>query len=280
MARRNQNNLSLKAVNLHRPAGRRILGLVLLGAVLVGAQQTGLLKPLNVVADYTIVPVGSFFSGLGRGSGGFFGTLGKVGGLASQNTKLEQEVADLRRKLSEDAELKVENSALRKQLDFKESSPYQLVTARVVGYQPDSFRQFLTINRGSADGIKVGMPVASEGSLVGKISEVSRSSSKVFLVSDPDFRVAAIAQESRAAGVVRGQIGGSLLLDKVAQSEALTPGDTAITSGLGEEFPRGLIIGRIESVSGSEGAVFQSAKIAPSLRFTKLNFISVMIEAK
>lgn len=271
-----KKNLSLKSVNLHKPAGRKILGLVLLGAVLVGAQQAGYLKPLGVVADYTIAPIGSFFSGLGRGSGGFFGTLGQVSGLAAKNAKLEAEVTDLRRKLSQDAELKVENSALRRALQFQESSSFNLVTARVITYQPDNFRQFLTINRGSADGLKVGMPVASEGSLVGKISEVSRSSAKVFLLSDPDFRVAGVAQESRASGIVRGVIGGSLLIDKVAQSEVLTPGDTVITSGLGAEFPRGLIIGRIESVSGSEGEVFQAAKVAPSLRFTKLDFVSVI----
>lgn len=278
--RKKSDVFSLKTANLHRPVGRRILGLILLGAVLVGVQQAGWLRPLKVVSDYTVAPVGSWFAGLGRSSGNFLGTIGRLGDLAADNSRLESEVLDLRRKLSEDAELKVENAALRRQLDFNESSPFKLVTARVVAYQPDNFRQFLTINRGSNEGIKTGMAVTSEGSLVGKISEVSRSSAKVFLLSDPDFRVAALAQESRASGIVRGLIGGSLFMDKVAQSEALQLGDTLVTSGLGGEYPKGLIIGKIETISNPKGAVFQSARITPSLRLTKLEFVAVVTRSQ
>ncbi len=266
----------LKHSNFNRPAGRRILGLVLAGALLVGAQREGWLGPLHVVTDYTVAPIGSWFAGLGRGTGGFLSTAGDLSHLASDNSRLEAEVADLRTQLSQDAELKVENANLRRQLNFNENSSLKLVLARVVAYQPDNFRQFLTINRGTGDGLKVGMAVISEGVLVGKISEVSRSGAKVFLVSDPDFRVAGLCQETRATGIISGQIGGGLLMDKIAQSDTIQPGNTVITSGLGGEFPRGLIIGRVDSVSSSKGAVFQSARLSSGLSLPKLELVSVV----
>ncbi len=264
----------------NRPVGRRILGLILLGALLVGLGRFGWTKPLNVVADYTVNPIGSWFAGLGRGSNGFFGTIGKASRLAANNAELTGDNADLRQRVSQDAELKVENAELRRVLNFSESHDFNLVVARVVAYQPDNFRQFLTINRGSRDGIKVGQAVVGEGILVGNISEVAPTSAKVFLVSDPDFRVAGLSQESRATGIVSGQLGGGLLMDQIAQSDTITPGDTIITSGLGGEFPQGLIIGKVDSISTAKGAVFQSAKLSNGLVMSKLDLVSVITGAK
>lgn len=274
------SKIDLRRVNLHRPAGRRIVGLILLAAVLVGAQKQGWLSPLRVVSDYTIAPIGSWFAGLGRGTGGFFGTLGTASRLAEENARLRSENSDLKTRISQDAELKVENAELRRQLNFNENSPFELVEARVIAYQPDNFRQFLTVNRGSRDGLKEGQAVVSQGTLVGKISEVSLSSAKVFLVSDPDFKVAAISQESRASGIVSGQLGGGLLMDKIPQSDTISPGDSAITSGLGGEFPKGLIIGRIESVSSAKGDVFQSARISNGLQLARLDLVAVAVGRK
>jgi len=264
----------------NRPVGRRILGLIALGALLVGLQRIGWTKPLNVIADYTITPVNSWFAGLGRGGNGFFGTVTKIGQLASQNAGLTAANADLRQRVSQDAELKVENAELRRVLNFSESHNFNLVVARVVAYQPDNFRQFLTINRGSRDGVKVGQAVVGEGILVGNISNVTPTSAEVFLVSDPDFRVAALSQESRATGIVSGQLGGGLLLDQVAQSDTISPGDTVITSGLGGEFPPGLIIGTIDSISTAKGAVFQSAKLSNGLTLSRLDLVSVITGEK
>lgn len=273
-----KTQLSLKTVSLHKPVGRRILGLIVAGALLVGAQRAGWLSPLKVVADYTITPIGSFFAGLGRGADNWWETAGNLSRLAAENKRLERENTELRRRLSEADELKAENASLRRELNFSQGSPFKLLTAKVTAYQPDNFRQFLTLNRGSSDGVKVGLAIVSEGVLVGKISEVSRTSSKVFLLSDPDFRVAAIAQTSRASGIVRGQIGGGLLMDKIPQSDAIEVGDTVISSGLGGEFPGGLIIGRVESVDSAKGAVFQSARVSSSLRLSKLELVSVILE--
>jgi rod shape-determining protein MreC len=229
------------------------------------------------VLGYALSPVGRVFSSTGSGVGGFFHTAGQVSSLAEDNARLSRQVAELRQRLSDDAELRVQNDVLRRQLNFGSTRADQLVPAQVVAYQPDNFRQYLTINRGSSDGLKEGMAVVSEGFLVGKIAEVGPKTAKVFLVIDPTFRVNGLSQETRATGTVHGQIGSGLTMEKIAQSDTIHPGDTIITSGLGGDLPRGLMIGHVESVSSSDNAVFQSAQVASDLKFAKLEIVFVVV---
>ena len=174
----------------------------------------------------------------------------------------------------------MQNEILKRQLNFGASAIQKLLPAEVTAYQPDNFRAFISINKGARDGIKEGMAVTSEGSLVGKITEVSTTSAKVFLLIDPEFKVAALDQNSpsRATGTVRGQIGRGLFMDKIPQDQQVKPGDTIITSGLGGDFPKGLVIGRVESVNQKDNAVFQTAQIVSDIKFSQLEIVFVMVE--
>ena len=67
------------------------------------------------------------------------------------------------------------------------------------------------------------------------------------------------------------------VMDKIAQSDSIHPGDMVITSGLGGELPKGLVIGRVESVSTRDNAVFQTAQIASDLHFNKLELVFVVL---
>ena len=250
-----------------------MIAVIAAGIALVWVNQLGLLNPVKAVLSYALTPVQRLFAGAGSGVGGFFGTVTQIRTLADSNAQLEQQVGELHRRLSDDTELRRENESLRRQLNFGTTAVANLIPAQVVAYQSDNFRQFLTINRGSRDGLKEGMAVVSEGYLVGKITEVMPASSKVFLVVDPAFRVNAIDQTSRASGTIHGQIGNGLVMDKVAQSDTITVGDTIITSGLAGDLPPGLLVGQVESVSSKDNAVFQSAQVTSSLKFSKLELV-------
>lgn len=97
------------------------------------------------------------------------------------------------------------------------------------------------------------------------------------MLTDPTFRVNGLDQETRASGTVHGQIGTGLVMDKIAQSDSVKPGDTIITSGLGGDLPRGLILGQVESVQTSDNAVFQSAQLTSDLKFNKLELVFVVL---
>ncbi|HSX48260.1 MAG TPA: rod shape-determining protein MreC [Candidatus Nanoarchaeia archaeon] len=263
---------------MRRKPGNRILVLVAIGLVLVVMNTRGWLSPVKRLVSAVFRPAASLFGGAGSSTGNFFSLVGDVRNLSAENRRLASENADLRQKLAEDAELRQQNDALRRQLSFGEAESKQLLPAEVVSYQPDDFRQFLTVNRGSRDGIKEGMAVTAEGrQLVGKVSEVSDHEAKIFLLTDPTFRVGALDQESRATGTIRGQIGSGLTMEKIAQTDVIKPGDTVITSGLGGELPKGLVIGRVESVDQKDNAVFQSAQIVSELKISKLELVFVVL---
>jgi rod shape-determining protein MreC len=244
--------------------------------VIIGA--LGWLWPVQAAAGFIAKPFGGWFGGFGGSVGGAWQVVTSAGNLARENQQLRSDNAALRQRLSEDAELRAQNEELRQQLGVGAVRPDTLIAAEVIGYQPDNFRQFITIGRGSSDGIKSGMAVVSQGALVGTIQDVTPTTAKVFLVIDPNFRVAAIDQNApnRPTGTIHGQIGNGLIMDKIAQTDTITPGDTIVTSGTGSEIPKGLIIGRVQTVDKKDNGVFQVAQVTSDITFNRLEIVYVV----
>jgi rod shape-determining protein MreC len=260
-----------------RKVNRRIVVAVAGGALLVLLGVMGWLGPLRVVYDATLAPVGTALSGLGSTAAEAMGNLGRVKDLAQNNVRLERENASLRQRLAADAETRRDNELLRKQLGLEVAGAPQQVAAEVVSFQPDSYRQFVTINRGAQDGIKPGMAVQSEGVLIGTIADAQSRSARIMLVTDPEFKLAAKDQDSDASGIIQGQLGSGLQLSKIGQTDSVKPGDTVTTSGLGGQVPAGLYIGQIESVDNRTNAVFQSAQVATTMKVSRLRFAYVVV---
>jgi rod shape-determining protein MreC len=166
---------------------------------------------------------------------------------------------------------------LRAQLGLEVAGTPRQIAAEVVSAQPDSFRQFISINKGAGAGLASGMAVMSEGVLVGVIHDVSLVSARIKLVSDPDFKLTAKDQDTGALGIIRGQLGGGLVLDKIGQTDHVKPGDTVTSSGLGSVVPSGLYIGQVESVDTRANVVFQSAQVATTVRVSALRFVFVVV---
>jgi len=251
--------------------------MVAAGAVLVVLGSLTALGPVRWVYDHTALPVASWFTGIGEGTGGFFGDLTQVRNLARQNAQLEQQNATLRQQLAADDETRRDNEILRKQLGLDVAGAPPEVGAEVIALQPDSYRQFVTINKGARAGIKPGLAVLSQGVLAGTVDSVSATTARVRLVTDPDFKITAEDQATNAQGLLEGQLGGGLELDDIAQTDSVKVGDTVTTSGLGGTVPAGLLIGQVESVNTRTNAVFQSAAVATSLSTSDLRFAFVVL---
>ncbi len=258
-------------------ANKRILGVMAVGAVLVLGGVFGRLGPVIWLYDHTLVPVGSGLSQLGATTSEAVSNLGRVRDLARDNTALEAENADLRQRLAADAETKRDNELLRNQLGLDVAGTPREVAADVVAFQPDSYRQFVTINKGSAAGVKPGMAVLSEGVLIGTISDTTPVTSRIMLVTDPEFKLTAKDQDTNATGIIRGQLGTGLILDKIGQTDTVKPGDTVTSSGLGGLVPPGLFIGQVQSVDTRADIVFQSARVATTTRLSQLRFAYVVL---
>lgn len=246
---------------------------------MVVTYQVGALRPVSGLFTSATAPFQGAFSRFGNATTGWLAVVGSAGKLGDQNQQLLSEVASLRQQVNQDTELKAQNDQLRQQLNVGNLPPDRLVAAEVIGYQPDNFRQFITIGRGSTDGISSGMAVVEQGALVGTIQDVGPHTSKVFLVIDPNFRVAALDQDEsdRPTGTIHGQIGNGLEMDEIAQTETIKPGDTIVTSGLGGDVEKGLIVGHIQTNNKQDNGVFQTAQVTTDIQFNRLEIVYVVV---
>jgi rod shape-determining protein MreC len=262
-----------------RGVSRRLIGLVGVGVLLVVGFSIGLLGPVAGLVSTITSPFQAGFSTAGNTVGEWLHVIGSAGQLGAENQRLQTQVAALQQQVSQDTQIKAQNATLRAQLNLGGIDPDRLVAAEVVGYQPDNFRQFITIARGSKDGLTAGMAVVEQGELVGTIQNVGPHTAQVFLVIDPNFRVAALDQDEsdQPTGTIHGQIGNGLEMDEIAQNETIKPGDTIVTSGLGGAVETGLIIGHVQTTSKQDNGVFQTAQVTSDIQFSRLQIVYVVV---
>ena len=174
-------------------------------------------------------------------------------------------------------EAEIENVTLREQLNFKQANPsFELLSAQVIGRDPTNLLGYLIIDRGTAEGLAVGMPVLTHRGLVGRITESNPHSSKVLLITDASSSVNALIQDSRATGIVQGRIGQGLVMRYIQQEEEIKVGDLVLTSGLGGNFPTRLIIGQVTEVRKKDVELFQEAEVRAAADFRELEMVMVL----
>lgn len=173
--------------------------------------------------------------------------------------------------------LQQENQSLREQLNFLKNAP-AAVMAEVVGQNDDKTLPALFINRGEANGLKVGEPVVAEnGFLIGRLIKVEKNLSVIRLITDNQSRVAAaVLNQEKTQGVVEGEHGLSLKMTMIPQNEIIKIDDLIVTSGLESNLPRGLIIGKVEIIQKELYEPFQSAILRPLIDFNRVTIVSVL----
>ncbi len=250
-----------------------------LAIIIIAAFISGVIRPIRSATDQALNPVSRvtyhFSSAIRNG----ISLLASVGSLNDQNQALEQQVDDLKKQLADVKEIQLENDQLRAQLNFPQMTQYNLVSARVLGASADSVRTILQIDKGSSAGLQEGMAVISGGSLVGVVDSVDRFSAKIIAINDPVFKISALTQSSRTSGIVSGQLGTGLKMEKIGQNEAIAVGETVITSGSGL-VPKGILIGQVESVQRADNAIFQAANIKPNVDTAKLEIVFIITGQK
>lgn len=190
----------------------------------------------------------------------------QLGALRLQLSELILDKARLEKELNEARILSDQQSTISPQT-------YPLISARVIGVG-----RYLIIDKGEDKNIKVGQAVLYKDQYVGIIRSVSGKSSQVLLPFDPDSKVSVFSQgeSGRAKGILVGQFGSEMLMDKILHQEPIEVGDLVYSEGLESELPRGLIIGRVSEVLHRENEVFKQAKIEPVFVTRDLDVVFVM----
>lgn len=214
-----------------------------------------------------------------------------------ENKILQERITSLLQEKEKLQETISESKRLKRILNYQEETPYELVSARVVGWTPSLFSSALLIDKGINQGFEKDTPVVSwqEGgnpqdpgvapmkserlngmAVVGRISESGPDMSKVLLITDANSELAAMVQRSREKGVIAGTGERSLLLKYLSPTADLEIGDLIITSGMGRIFPAGLVIGSVEEVLRGVGGLEKRARVVPRVNINQLEDVQII----
>jgi rod shape-determining protein MreC len=108
------------------------------------------------------------------------------------------------------------------------------------------------------------------------VEETYANMAKVVLLTDSESVINVRDSETEAKGVVRGKFGLGLVLEMVSQDDTLNAGDSVITSGLGGDLPKGLLVGKIQESKASLDRIFQEAIVITPIKYSNLDVVFVI----
>jgi rod shape-determining protein MreC len=181
--------------------------------------------------------------------------------LRADNQRLQEQNAELQRQIAELQAAGQDNVALRQALDFQRTYGHSMVAAEVVGRGPDGFSLTVEIDRGTSDGVRPGMVVASGAGLVGRVLEAAPHAAIVQTLADPQSRVNGYLAKSGLEGTVTGGPGDLQMQINPRFGAAPAAGDWVLTSGVGGSYPRGLLIAKVAGVSYKDASTVDSATL-------------------
>ncbi|NLJ75720.1 MAG: rod shape-determining protein MreC [Peptococcaceae bacterium] len=201
-------------------------------------------------------------------------------GAAARCQELEQEIERLESERIKFNEYLMENRRLAALLEHKKimADNYNLLTASVIGRDPGNWFATITLNHGSGDGVKENMSVLTPDGLVGRVVAVTPSTCEVLLITDPRSGVGSLVQDTRAPGIVEGVAGaaGIVRMIHIPNNARVEAGQAVVTSGMGSLFPKGIPVGRINSVQNEPTGLFLSAEISPLADLNSLEEVMIV----
>jgi len=229
---------------------------------------------IRVWAVATVTPFEKVIVRLQTGATNIWHNYFYLRGVRQENRQLREQIEQLQLeqvRLKQDADQARRLQAL---LGFKEQFIAKTTAAQVIGSSGSEQSRTVYIDKGSRDGIKPDMAVISKAGVVGKVISVFGSSSQVLLINDQQSGVGAILEKSRLQGVLKGKVTGELVIHKIMPDEEVKPGDTVLTSGGDQIFPKGLPLGTVSKTS--KGSEFLQVTIKPAAILSHLEEVLVI----
>ncbi len=250
----------------------------LLSGLLVVLSQLPFLAGPRAAARGLVAPLESAATAVESGTASVGSIVGDIASLRAENRRLADENARLRAQVAQLQAEGAENDSLRRDLAFERSFGHRMLVASVIARGPDAFARTLTIDRGSGEGVRAGMVVVTGAGLVGRVREVSAHSATVQTVADPLLRVNAYLVKSNLEGTVSGA-GGPLQMELQPRPDAVAAtGEWALTSGIGNGYPRGIPIGQVTKFVRRDAATSQLAELAWANDLSQLTSVLVVTD--
>jgi rod shape-determining protein MreC len=231
-------------------------------------------------AQSAVSPVQRATTGVGGAGLGFFRGLADLRNAQAENESLRTRLAEAENELREARQARDENERLKKLLDFAKDVTYQSIPARVVARDPSVWFNSVIINRGSASGVDLDMPVVTPEGIVGRVVGVGPVSAQVMLLTDERSAAGAVVGQlgtSNAIGSVRGfGKNGLLEMRYVSGLETVNVGDYVVTTGQDRIYPPGLNVGTVVEVIQGSATTPHVIRVKPGARLDSLQEVAVL----
>lgn len=263
---------------------KKYLFLIIVILLLIFSHYVKLLRPVENFLNQSLKPV----------FGGFYSLSANINKTYLEQTTKQDLAAELKQAQEKVNQLTVENvklrfleeenSALRKHLNFLNKDSRRFLMANIISRGQGN--QAIVIDKGLRDGLSAGLAVvssmalgtSSQGVIIGKIVNVKEGLAEVYLVTNKNNKLAAsIFGENKTSGIATGELGLTVKIDFIPQTENIKAGDIVATSGLEPSIPRGLVIGRVARVSKENNEVWQTATVELLVDLEALSIVSILL---
>lgn len=246
--------------------------------------QSQMPKPILWVNDVTAV-VGRFVSTPTNAMMRFTDSINDLMNTYEDNQRLKSQISSLEELEAQNEILQSENEELSALLDLQPSLVGKnVIASSVISRSPDTWLDSITIDVGTNSNIEENMSVMTESGLVGHVTEVSATSSKVQLLITENNQMKNVAISIQTDdGIVSGILSDydektqELILKQVPNDAKVSKGNTVTTSGLGGVSPDGLIIGEVTSASSDNFGLSQSVRVKPAADFKDIRSVLVIM---
>ena len=267
-------------IDFRRRTGALLLAVVIGQVVLISFQ----VNTPSGVRVFEAVTFGLFSEiqrgvarGVGRVAGVWHGYVG-LRGVQADNDALRESVAQLQLRLQREHALAQRVRGLEELLGLRRDVGLSTVSARVIAGDATPYFRTITIDRGTADGVRRDLAVVSPDGVVGRVvGDPGPRAAKVQLLVDRNAAAGALIERTRAAGVVRGHTDQALLrMEYVSNLDDVAPGDVVITSGIDGIYPKGFPLGEVEEVLDPTG-LYRTIYLRPQVDFNDLEDVLVIV---
>ena len=270
------------------PAKYVLLIMTILCAVIIGCSlKTSGSGPVSAAAGAVLAPMQKGVNQLGSGLTNLREHLRTKKSLEKENEELRTQLADAQQNLNQVQLNQEELDNLKSLYDMDQNyADYDKIAANVIGKDAGNWFSVFLIDRGSNDGITVGMNVLADGGLAGIVIQVGPNYAKVRSIIDDNSNVSARNLSTSDLCVVSGSLKtmneSSLidfddLRDKEDQAKV---GDQIVTSNISDMFLEGIPIGYITDIKTDCNNLTKSGHIATIVDFEHLDDVFVILQTK
>jgi rod shape-determining protein MreC len=272
-----------------KPRSTRLLVVVLVSislAVITLDYRQGADGPLAGLGRTSIslmAPLQRAVTNVTRPIGDFFVSIAHLPSLSSDNQQLREELAATQTELTQSTSQQVDVDRLTDLLDLTNSLDFPVVNSLVISNGVSNFENIVTIDRGSADGIAIDMPVVTGGDtgprLVGRVVDVVEYASTVMLITDRGAGTAARLVGTRQSGLIEGQGDADMKMTFLNEGVPVEPGAVVETNGYQNGlYPPGITIGEVSRFVPATSTADSFVTVRPAVDFSTLDYVAVVLK--